>query len=119
MAALATTLVYVGTYTEKLFFVDGKGEGIYVFALDPATGGLTPAERRHGHPRARRSSRSRRAAATSTPSTSPTTSTERPEGGVSAFAIDPSDRRARVPEPPALARPVPLPSSPSTRPAVS
>lgn len=42
MSAQRPTLVHVGTYTEKLFFVDGKGEGIHVFALDPATGELTP-----------------------------------------------------------------------------
>ena len=42
MSSKRPTLVYVGTYTEKLFFVDGKGEGIYVFALDPNRGALTP-----------------------------------------------------------------------------
>ena len=33
-------LVYIGTYTEKLPFVDGKAEGIYVYRLDADTGAL-------------------------------------------------------------------------------
>ena len=32
--------VYIGTYTEKLPFVDGKAEGIYVYSLDMDTGEL-------------------------------------------------------------------------------
>ena len=35
--------VYIGTYTRRESFVDGKGEGIYVFRLDPSTGVLTHA----------------------------------------------------------------------------
>ena len=39
------TLVYVGTYTEPILFgsgevFQGKGEGIYTFELDEATGAL-------------------------------------------------------------------------------
>jgi 6-phosphogluconolactonase len=33
--------VYIGTYTEKLPFVDGKAEGIYVYRLDTDSGELT------------------------------------------------------------------------------
>jgi 6-phosphogluconolactonase len=33
--------VYIGTYTRRESFVNGKGEGIYVYRLDPATGALT------------------------------------------------------------------------------
>jgi 6-phosphogluconolactonase len=33
--------VYIGTYTRRESFVDGKAEGIYVYRLDPATGALT------------------------------------------------------------------------------
>ncbi|MGH2459243.1 MAG: lactonase family protein [Chloroflexota bacterium] len=33
--------LYVGTYTTKLGHVDGKGEGIYLYDVDPATGRLT------------------------------------------------------------------------------
>ena len=33
--------VYIGTYTEKLPFVDGKAEGIYVYSLDMDSGALT------------------------------------------------------------------------------
>eukprot|EP01121_Diplochlamys_sp_Union-15-3_P019048 TRINITY_DN707_c0_g1_i1.p1 TRINITY_DN707_c0_g1~~TRINITY_DN707_c0_g1_i1.p1 ORF type:complete len:365 (+),score=59.63 TRINITY_DN707_c0_g1_i1:20-1114(+) len=34
--------VYIGTYTEKFPWVDGKGKGIYLFHLDTSTGHLTP-----------------------------------------------------------------------------
>ena len=39
------TLVFVGTYTEPILFgtgkiLQGKGEGIYVYRLDPASGAL-------------------------------------------------------------------------------
>jgi 6-phosphogluconolactonase len=37
-----TDVVFVGTYTQKLGHVDGKGKGIYAFSLDRATGALTP-----------------------------------------------------------------------------
>ena len=33
--------VYIGTYTEKLPFVDGKAEGIYVYSLDTDSGELS------------------------------------------------------------------------------
>ena len=32
---------YIGTYTRRESFVDGKAEGIYIYHLDPATGELT------------------------------------------------------------------------------
>ena len=32
--------VYIGTYTRRESFVDGKGRGIYIFHMDPATGEL-------------------------------------------------------------------------------
>lgn len=42
-----TTLVFVGTYTQPIKFgtgqvLEGKGEGIYVFRLDPSSGALEP-----------------------------------------------------------------------------
>ena len=33
--------IYIGTYTRRESFVDGKAEGIYVYCLNPATGALT------------------------------------------------------------------------------
>jgi 6-phosphogluconolactonase len=42
MAAPGSTFVYVGTYTHSLGHVQAKGEGIYVFTLDQATGALQP-----------------------------------------------------------------------------
>jgi 6-phosphogluconolactonase len=38
---MANQTIYIGTYTEKLPFVDGKAEGIYVYNLDMETGELT------------------------------------------------------------------------------
>jgi len=40
-------LVYVGTYTEDILFgtgqiLEGKGEGIHIYRMDPATGALSP-----------------------------------------------------------------------------
>ena len=32
---------YIGTYTRRESFVDGKAEGIYIYLLDPASGELT------------------------------------------------------------------------------
>ena len=34
-------IVYIGTYTRRESFVDGKGEGIYVYAIDLGSGALT------------------------------------------------------------------------------
>jgi len=44
---MSEVLVYVGTYTEPIRFgtgevFQGKGEGIYIYRLDPASGGLEP-----------------------------------------------------------------------------
>jgi 6-phosphogluconolactonase len=36
-------IVYIGTYTRRESFVDGKAEGIYVYRMDPRTGALTHA----------------------------------------------------------------------------
>jgi len=38
---MATQTIYIGTYTEKLPFVDGKAKGIYVYSLDMDSGALT------------------------------------------------------------------------------
>ena len=32
--------VYIGTYTRRESFVDGKGQGIYIYAFDPDGGKL-------------------------------------------------------------------------------
>ena len=34
---------YIGTYTRRESFVDGKAEGIYIYHLDPSSGQLTHA----------------------------------------------------------------------------
>jgi hypothetical protein len=34
---------YIGTYTRRESFVDGKAEGFYIYHLDPASGELTRA----------------------------------------------------------------------------
>jgi 6-phosphogluconolactonase len=38
---LQPIVVYIGTYTRRESFVDGKGEGIYVYAMHPASGALS------------------------------------------------------------------------------
>ena len=37
---MAEQTVYIGTYTEKLPFVDGKAAGIYAYRLDADSGEL-------------------------------------------------------------------------------
>ena len=80
---------YIGTYTRRESFVDGKAEGIYIYHLDPSSGELTYAATVAG-------------AGTVNPSfltLGPDKSclyavnelyrSEGPNGTVSAFAIDP------------------------------
>jgi len=91
MTTASPLYVYVGTYTETLPHVVGKGKGIYRFVLDPTSGALTPA-------------------GPVTETVSPSFLALHPEGSVlyavneavevsgeltgtvSAFAIDPNDR---------------------------
>ena len=91
MTAERPLYVYVGTYTETLPHVVGKGEGIYRFVLDPVTGALI-------------------SAGPATRTRSPSFLALNPDGSVlyavneaaeapgeltgtvSAFAVDPSDR---------------------------
>ena len=84
---------YIGTYTRRESFVDGKGKGIYIYQLDPRTGELTYADTVTG-------------AGTLNPSyvtvapdrrflyaVNEITGGEGPYGTVSAFAIDPVTKR--------------------------
>ena len=41
MATAKTRTLYIGTYTRRESFVDGKAQGIYIYHLDPASGELT------------------------------------------------------------------------------
>jgi 6-phosphogluconolactonase len=41
MSHVITSTVYIGTYTRRESFVDGKAEGIYIYRLDRDTGSLT------------------------------------------------------------------------------
>ncbi len=41
MAVSDRITVYIGTYTRRESFVDGKAEGIYIYHLDPSSGELT------------------------------------------------------------------------------
>jgi hypothetical protein len=41
MPAIGSSLVFVGTYSQKYGHVDGKGEGIYAFTMNDR-GELTP-----------------------------------------------------------------------------
>ena len=96
-------LVYVGTYTEPIRFgtgqvLEGKGEGIYVFRMDQASGALEPVGKTTG---------------VANPSYLAFDATQRflyavnelksyqdrPTGTVSAFAVDAGDGRTHIPEP--------------------
>ncbi|KAJ0399277.1 hypothetical protein P43SY_001861 [Pythium insidiosum] len=39
---MTKAVLYVGTYTQRLDHVDGKGQGVHAFEMDVATGALTP-----------------------------------------------------------------------------
>ena len=41
MVSSARITTYIGTYTRRESFVDGKAEGIYIYHLDPSSGALT------------------------------------------------------------------------------
>ena len=41
MASSDRITTYIGTYTRRESFVDGKADGIYIYALDPSSGELT------------------------------------------------------------------------------
>ena len=41
MASSDRITLYIGTYTRRESFVDGKAEGIYIYHLDPSSGELT------------------------------------------------------------------------------
>ncbi len=101
-------LVIIGTYTDPILFgtgkiLQGKGEGIHVYRLDPSSGSLEFVGKTTG---------------IANPSYLAFDSTQRflyavnelkeyegrPTGTVSAFAVDPDDGSAPVPEPAAHAR---------------
>lgn len=87
-------MVYVGTYTEPIRFgtgqvLDGKGEGIYVFRLDQASGALEPVCQAAGiaNPSYLAFDQSQRFLYVVNELKS---YQDRPTGTVSAFAVDPS-----------------------------
>ena len=41
MVSSDSITTYIGTYTRRESFVDGKAEGIYIYHLDPSSGELT------------------------------------------------------------------------------
>ena len=91
--------LYIGTYTRRESFVDGKAEGIYIYHLDPRSGELTYAATVTG-------------AGTVNPSfltlgpdkrclyaVNEITGGKGPHGTVSAFAIDPVTEAPELSEP--------------------
>ena len=91
MSAVNPTYVYVGTYTHSLPHVQGKGEGIYVFTLDQATGALSAVSVASGvvNPSFLALDPSRRYLY----AVNETSETDgQPGGAVSAFTIDPTTR---------------------------
>jgi len=90
---LKETLVYIGTYTEPIRFgtgkiLHGKGEGIYVYRMDQASGALEPVSKATGitNPSYLAFDSSRRFLYAVNELK---TYENRPTGTVSAFAVDP------------------------------
>ena len=90
--------VYVGTYT------GGESKGIYLLELDPATGALTPPglAAEIGQPVV--PGDPPEPASSSTRSTRSASSRARRAGAVTAFAIDPDERRTDAAQPAAVGR---------------
>ena len=95
MASSDRITLYIGTYTRRESFVDGKAEGIYIYHLDPSSGQLTYAATVAG-------------AGTVNPSyltlgpdgrrlyaVNEITGGKGPHGTVSAFAVDPATGHLR------------------------
>jgi len=86
------TTVYIGTYTRRESFVDGKGEGIYIYNLDPATGELTHAATVSGTGTINPSFLALSPDRSCLYAVNEISGDKGPHGIVSAFAIDPETR---------------------------
>jgi 6-phosphogluconolactonase len=80
---------YIGTYTRRESFVDGKGEGIYIYHLDPGSGELTHAATVTGPGTLNPSYVTLSPGGRCLYAINEVTGGRGPHGNVSAFAIDP------------------------------
>jgi 6-phosphogluconolactonase (cycloisomerase 2 family) len=81
--------VYIGTYTRRESFVDGKADGIYIYQLDPSTGELTYAATVAGAGTVNPSHLTLGPDRSCLYAVNEITGGKGPYGTVSAFAIDP------------------------------
>jgi 6-phosphogluconolactonase len=84
--------IYIGTYTRRESFVDGKAEGIYIYHLDPATGELTYVATVSGDGTVNPSFLTLAPDKRCLYAVNEITGGKGPHGTVSAFAIDPLTR---------------------------
>jgi 6-phosphogluconolactonase len=82
--------VYIGTYTRRESFVDGKAEGIYIYHLDPTSGELTYAATVKGDGTVNPSFLTLAPDKNRLYAVNEITEGKGPHGTVSAFAIDPA-----------------------------
>ena len=83
---------YIGTYTRRESFVDGKAEGIYIYHLDPTSGELTYAATVKGDGTVNPSFLTLAPDKSCLYAVNEITGGKGPHGTVSAFAIDPETR---------------------------
>lgn len=83
---------YIGTYTRRESFVDGKAEGIYIYDLDPTSGELTYAATVKGDGTVNPSFLTLAPDKSCLYAVNEITGGKGPHGTVSAFAIDPLTR---------------------------
>ena len=84
---------YIGTYTRRESFVDGKAEGIYIYHLDPTSGELTYAATVSGAGTVNPSFLTLAPDKSCLYAVNEITGGKGPHGTVSAFAIDPLTRQ--------------------------
>jgi 6-phosphogluconolactonase len=89
MAISDHTLIYIGTYTRRESFVDGKAEGIYIYHLDLRSGALTYAATVAGPGTVNPSFLTMGPDRRFLYAVNEITGSKGPHGTVSAFAIDP------------------------------
>ena len=92
MARTEPISVYIGTYTRRESFVDGKAEGIYIYHLEPASGELTYAATIAGVGTVNPSFLTLAPDKGCLYAVNEITGGKGPHGTVSAFAIDPTTK---------------------------
>ena len=85
--------IYIGTYTRRESFVNGKAEGIYIYQLDPTSGELTYAATVSGPGTINPSFLTLAPDGSCLYAVNEITGGKGPHGTVNAFAIDPATRK--------------------------